>query len=64
MLRMFIMACSSFCMAGGSPIAQKGKTREFLVQAQVTEKYRLVTQVKKRLRESERKYLLICLAFL
>ena len=47
MLRMFIMACSSFCMAGGSQIAQKGKTREFLVQAQVTEKYRLVTQVKK-----------------
>ena len=49
MLRMFIMACSSFCIAGGSQIAQKGKTREFLVQAQVTEKYRLVTQVKKRL---------------
>jgi hypothetical protein len=47
MLRMFIMACSSFCTAGGSQIAQKGKTREFLVQAQVTEKYRLVTQVKK-----------------
>ena len=47
MLRMFIMACSSFCMAGGSQIARKGKTREFLVQAQVTEKYRLVTQVKK-----------------
>ena len=34
-------------MAGGSQIAQKGKKREFLVQAQVTEKYRLVTQVKK-----------------
>ena len=49
MLRMFIMACSSFCMAGGSQIAQKGKIREFLVLAQVTEKYRLVTQVKKRL---------------
>jgi len=47
MLRMFIMACSSFCTAGGSQIAQKGKTRELLVQAQVTEKYRLVTQVKK-----------------
>jgi hypothetical protein len=47
MLRMFIMACSSFCTAGGSQISQKGKTREFLVQAQVTEKYRLVTQVKK-----------------
>ena len=47
MLRMFIMACSSFCPAGGSQIAQKGKTREFLVQAQVTKKYRLVTQVKK-----------------
>ena len=47
MLRMFIMACSSFCTAGGSQIAQKGKTREFLVQAQVTEKYWLVTQVKK-----------------
>ena len=47
MLRMFIMACSSFCKAGGSQIAQKGKTREFLVQVQVTEKYRLVTKVKK-----------------
>ena len=47
MLRMFIMAFSSFCTARGSQIAQKGKTREFLVQAQVTEKYRLVTQVKK-----------------
>ena len=31
-----------FPYAGGSQTAQKGKTREFLVQAQVTEKYRLV----------------------
>ena len=29
MLRMFIMACSSFRMAGGSQIAQKGKRGNF-----------------------------------
>jgi len=46
MLRMFIMACSSFRMQVVHKLLKR-VNEGILVQAQVTEKYRLVTQVKK-----------------
>ena len=63
MLRMFIMACSSFRMAGGSQIAQKGKRGNFSTGTS-DRKIQIGDICEKRLLKSERKYLLICLAFL